>query len=135
MKLFSATIVALLLCAGCTSDGRAPGQWPIEKSELLKSAHPAAPGEGTYRRYCVSCHGEDGRGNGGITGADFVGTAAVLSEKPDAQLVASVRDGKRGERAVMPAHRPVLTDAQLDEVVAYVRQRFMQPSSTPTASP
>ena len=40
--------------------------------------------------------------------------------------MASVREGKRGEHAVMPAHKPVLNDAQISEVVGYVRKRFMR---------
>jgi len=100
----------------------------------VASATPRSPGEATYRRYCVSCHGGDGRGNGGITGADFVAQATTLGLKPDVELAKSVREGKRGERAVMPAHQPVLNDAQIAEVVAYVRQRFMGAATPPPAA-
>ena len=112
-------------CSGCSGDERGSGQWPISKSELERGTR-AEPGEGTYRRYCVGCHGADGRGNGGITGADFVAGRELLAQKPDTELALSVREGKRGERAVMPAHKPVLNDAQISEVVAYVRKRFFQ---------
>jgi mono/diheme cytochrome c family protein len=125
--------LCFLVMSGCGAKERPEGQWPISKSELEKSTAPSLPGEATFRRYCVSCHGADGRGNGGITGADFVGGATVLGLKPDSELIHSVREGKRGARAVMPAHKPVLSDAQIREVVAYVRQRFMPgvlPSTT-----
>jgi mono/diheme cytochrome c family protein len=82
------------------------------------------PGEQIYHRYCIGCHGADGRGNGGITGADFTAADGPLTQRDQATLIASVRDGKRGERATMPAHAPVLTEAQIEAVVAYVRTRF-----------
>jgi mono/diheme cytochrome c family protein len=66
-----------------------------------------------------------------VTGADFVGQKTELSVKADADLATSVREGRRGERGVMPAHKPVLSDAQINEVVAYVRQRFWQ-EATPS---
>jgi cytochrome c oxidase cbb3-type subunit 3 len=118
--------VCALLLAACGNESRAPGQWPLSKSELEKGAQPIEPGETTYRRYCIACHGADGRGNGGITGADFVGGRALIGAKADTQLVESVREGKRGERAVMPAHKAVLSDAQIADAVAYVRKRFLQ---------
>lgn len=131
MKLSLLSVCALLLLA-CSSEARAPGQWPIAKNELEKSKTPTQPGEATYRRYCIACHGADGRGNGGITGADFVAGRETIGAKADAELETSVREGKRGERAVMPAHKPVLSDAQIAEAVAYVRKRFLQnPTQTP----
>lgn len=133
MKALLGLALITLALGGCGAEERKPGQWPISKTELEKSATPRSPGEATYRRYCVSCHGGDGRGNGGITGADFVAQATLLSQKTDAELAQSVREGKRGERAVMPSHKPVLNDAQIAEVVAYVRQRYLG-GSAPSAA-
>jgi cytochrome c oxidase cbb3-type subunit 3 len=132
MKLAYLSVSGLLLFTACGNDARAPGQWPLSKGELEKSAQPSEPGEGTYRRYCIACHGADGRGNGGITGADFLAGRETIGAKADADLAVSVREGKRGERAVMPAHKAVLSDAQIAEAVAYVRKRFLQnPTQTP----
>jgi mono/diheme cytochrome c family protein len=128
MKLCSVALFASMLMA-CGSEERDPGQWPISKRELEQKAAPTLAGEGTYRRYCISCHGADGRANGGVTGADFVTQKTALAAKADAELAASVREGKRGERGVMPAHKPVLSDLQIDEVIAYVRKRFFQDTS------
>ena len=124
-----APLLALTLAlssGGCSkpAEPSSSGQWPIARDELAQEAE--TPGADTYRRYCVSCHGVDGRGNGGVTGADFVGDAKTLSEKSDEELSTSVREGKTGERATMPAHRPILSDAQIAQVVAYVRGRFLQ---------
>lgn len=126
MKLRNVVLLASGLLLACAGEERDPGQWPLSKRELAQKTAPAAPGEATYRRYCIGCHGVDGRANGGITGADFVSQKALLSAKPDAELALSVREGRRGERGAMPAHKPVLSDTQIDEVIAYVRTRFFQ---------
>ena len=132
--LFALTLA--MTWGGCSKqvDKSSSDQWPIARAELAQEAE--RPGKGTYQRYCVSCHGMDGRGNGGVTGADFVGDARALSEKSDEELSTSVRDGRVGERATMPAHRPILSDEQIAQVVAYVRGRFLQTaSSDDTTSP
>jgi mono/diheme cytochrome c family protein len=126
MKFSCVAWLAAGLLVACTSEERDPSQWPLSKRELEQKSAPAAPGEATYRRYCIGCHGVDGRANGGITGADFVSQKTLLSAKPDADLALSVREGKRGARGVMPAHKPVLSDAQIEEVIGYVRKRFFQ---------
>jgi mono/diheme cytochrome c family protein len=113
--LLCSSVVPILSC----SDSKQEGQWPLSKDELAQQADAA---EATYRRYCIGCHGIDGKGNGGL-GADFTLPGGVLS-KADAELVTSVRDGRRGQLATMPAHRPVLSDAQISGVVTLVRQRF-----------
>ncbi|HEX6244700.1 MAG TPA: c-type cytochrome [Polyangiales bacterium] len=129
-------LTSLMLSAtACGPEERAQGQWPLSKEELTRAAQPAEAGEATYRRYCVGCHGADGRGNGGRTGADFIASGAQLGQKPDSELATSVREGKRGEHAVMPAHKPVLNDAQISEVVGYVRKRFMRTDAPNPQSP
>jgi mono/diheme cytochrome c family protein len=120
--------VSLLGLWACTAEKpREAGQWPISKADLHAPAD--ARGEITYRRYCISCHGGDGRGNGGVTGLDFVGSAASLAGRADTELETSVREGKRGATAVMPSHKPVLSDAQISDAVAYVRARYIAPNA------
>ena len=116
---------------GC-SDKRDPQQWPLSREQLEGKAQAPAGEDAdaraalTYRRYCVACHGDDGRGNGGTTGADFTAAASPLT-KSDAELLTSVRDGKLGKRATMPPHKPVLDDAEIAAVIAYIRKRFGKP--------
>lgn len=107
------------LLAACSDTSREPGQWPVSREELAVSPDAA---DATYRRYCIGCHGSDGRGNAGM-GADFTVPGGPLT-KPDAELIASVRDGRRGQTATMPAHSPVLSEAQIAAVVSLVKQRF-----------
>ncbi|HVZ31343.1 MAG TPA: cytochrome c [Polyangiaceae bacterium] len=127
MRWFAFGVVIAL--AGCSDAKRDPGQWPISRQELEQSAVRRDPAELTYRRYCIGCHGSDGRGNGGLTGADFTAENSPLSNKSDSELLASVRDGKRGATATMPPHKPVLKDEEIAAVVSYVRQHFGKTTS------
>jgi mono/diheme cytochrome c family protein len=119
--------LAVALAAG--GSGCGPGeslpaspQHPISRTDLHMQDAPS--GEIQYRRYCIGCHGHDGRGNGGTTGADLTAVDGPFKTKSVDELVASVRDGKTGKVASMPAHKPVLSDAQIRGVLAYVQQRF-----------
>lgn len=106
-----------------------PDQWPLTTQQLSQKA--PSSGEASYLRYCIGCHGADGRGNSGLTGADFTAEDSPLKTRSDAELAQSVRDGKRGASAVMPAHSPVLTDEQIAAVVSYVRSRFQPQAYAP----
>lgn len=121
---FAILTVIVSLSVACGDPPRGEGQWPLTKDELERGSKPEVAGALTYRQYCVGCHGVDGRGNGGVTGADFRSAASPLLTKTDDELLVSVRDGKRGVTATMPAHRPILTDTQIRSVLGYVRTQF-----------
>lgn len=112
--------LALVACGGEAPRGK--DQWPMSRDELAQGKEP--PAASHYRQYCIGCHGVDGRGNGGVTGADFRAAGSPLLSKTDAELIASVRDGKRGVTATMPAHKPVLTDDQITALITYLRATF-----------
>jgi mono/diheme cytochrome c family protein len=126
LRLFS--FASVLTCLAACGSEHGADQWPIARGELAGNApmQGAKTPEGNYRQYCIGCHGADGRGNGGTTGADFTGPQSPLRARTDGELIASVRDGKRGVAATMPAHSPVLNDAQIADVVGYLRSRFQQ---------
>ena len=130
-----AMLVVGLAFAACADDARPKDQWPMSKDELLEQPTDGDPRAATYRRYCVGCHGADGKGNSGLTGADFTKADSALLTRSDADLLASVRNGKRGVTATMPAHAPVLKDAEIVAVIAYVRERFTpaKPDAVPAA--
>jgi len=119
---------------------RDPSQYPISRTELERNAPSEDPAELNYRRYCIGCHGSDGHGNAGTTGADLSAADGPLTTRTEAELISSVRNGKSGKIAVMPAHSPVLDDAQITAVVGYVKKRFgparaaqEQPAAQPSA--
>jgi mono/diheme cytochrome c family protein len=91
-------------------------------ASLAAPAFAETPGAVIYNTAspkCGMCHGADG------LAATQVGKAMkVLSFKapemmsaPDAQFIASTKNGK----GKMPAYKGKLTDAQIKDVVAYIR--------------
>jgi mono/diheme cytochrome c family protein len=117
-------LIGLAMLTACGREQGTPSssQHPIAADELR--ADVAGAGELNYRRYCIGCHGADGKGNGGTTGADLTALDGPLRTKSDDLLLASVRDGKTGKSAIMPAHKPVLRDEQIQQILAFARQRF-----------
>ena len=82
-------------------------------------AFSQATGADLYRTKCVMCHGADG-----LATTPTAKNFKVLSFKApemikasDAQLAASTNDGK----GKMPAYKSKLTDAQVKDVIAYIR--------------
>ena len=125
---------ALSLAVACGEEKRDASQWPLAREELERNAPSENGAALNDRRYCIGCHGNDGRGNGGVTGADLTAADGPFASRSDAELAAAIRDGKRGKTGTMPPHKPVLTDAQIAALVTYVRERFT-PTSDGGAAP
>ncbi len=91
----------------------------------------ARPGERVYARYCATCHGPDGRGNGpaapsmiprprDFTLGQFKYKSTPAGQPPsDADLARVVRDGLRA--SAMPYFRDILSEDEVREVVAYIK--------------
>ena len=86
---------------------------------LVTPAFAQGPGADTYKAKCAMCHGADG-----LAATPMAKSMKVVSFKdptmvqaPDAQFIASTKDGK----GKMPAYVGKLTDAQITDVVAYIR--------------
>lgn len=76
-------------------------------------------GEATYKAKCQMCHGATGAGDtpaGKAMKAQPLGSPEIV-KKTDAELIAATTNGK----GKMPAYKGKLTDAQIKEVVAYIR--------------
>ena len=78
------------------------------------SAADINQGRSHFSTYCAVCHGQ--RGEGVMPGTPNFRQGNQLM-RPDAVLVENIRAG----RNAMPGFRGVLTDAQLLDVVAFLR--------------
>jgi cytochrome c6 len=82
---------------------------------LATPAIVSAQGQDTYKAKCAMCHGADGGGNKAM-GTMPLGGAEVQGMS-DAQLTALITNGK----GKMPAYKGKLTDAQISDLVSYIR--------------
>lgn len=80
-------------------------------------------GEEVYRASCLACHAADGKGNGGITGANLVDDRRRLAKNNDT-LLHSIREGVLTTSPAMPPHKDILTDVQIRDALSYVRRTF-----------
>lgn len=114
---FAVGLASLALLGGCGPEGR-----PLATKEARRGA-------ATFSLYCSPCHGRDGRGV--EAKAPPLEGSPSLAEPPSlaARIVVhgldpSTRPGGDAYPAPMPAFGRALSDAQIADVVTYVRERF-----------
>ena len=77
-------------------------------------------GKRLYEKYCVACHGPQGRGDGTTQFdppvADLTSSDVLL--KPDSRLLKSIHEGK--PNTAMDAWKSKLSDEAMRDVLAYV---------------
>jgi len=84
-----------------------------------------SPGFELYQRYCVGCHGENGRGPDSL--ADEISRPAVVfdhayfAHRDPEQLRSSVWHMVATQKPVMPHYRRLLTDADARAIVEYLK--------------
>ena len=74
----------------------------------------AADAAADYKAKCAMCHGADGMGKPPM-GSNL--TTADVQKMSDADLTAAITNGK----GKMPAYKGKLTDAQISDLVKYIR--------------
>jgi len=77
-------------------------------------------GEATYKAQCAMCHGETGAGDtpvGKALQAKSLSDPEVVKAS-DAKLIGQIKNGS----AKMPPFKDKLTDAQINDLVAYIRR-------------
>lgn len=125
--LLEIALSALIAIAACGDDGAAGGGAGTTASAGGGGDHglPGDPeaGRAVYTKICVACHAADGRGNGGITGGDFVGNPAHLA-KSNEELLRIIRDGSQNGSKIMPAQRDALSDQEMKDALSYIRHEF-----------
>lgn len=129
-KIFATLVVGLGL-AGC--DGT-PSGGPAGAGETVveRKLDPAqvARGKAIYERHCLECHGADGRGQPGdwrVRDAEGhyppppLDDSAHAWHHPTAVLLNVIRDGSPPGEGKMPAWQGRLSEAEMQDVVAYIK--------------
>jgi mono/diheme cytochrome c family protein len=127
-------LAALVLAAGCGSQGSdrgAPGAGPAAAAPspaLIEQGRPI------YKAYCVTCHGESGKGDGPAAGVlkppprDHT-DRAYMSTLSDEEIGRIIKMGGAIKgKPLMPSH-PQFKDPELKALVAYVRSLSAPPRS------
>ena len=91
------------------------------KNPIKGQPESLADGKKTYTRFCVTCHGEKGKGDGLAAAAlnkpPADHTSAFVQKQTDGALFWIIAQGNNP----MPKYKRVLTDAQTWAVVNYIR--------------
>ena len=112
----------------------APSRRTTSAPTSESTVHRADPGRAVFQRRCVSCHGVAGRGDAmgdGLPRPPDFAAPDWQSSRSDAQLMISIREGKG---SAMPAFGDKLGDAQVRELIAYVRS-FSRIKGPPVPKP
>lgn len=88
-------------------------------------AADSAAGKEVYTTYCQACHQADGSGMNGMLAANFKDDPARLAQ-PDDVLIGVIKDGKTGTVGTMPPWGETLSDQEVVNVLAYVKETFGQ---------
>jgi len=103
-------------------------------TRTLEAGLPERPGAGVYLQFCAKCHGADGRGQPGKASA-LAGSALALSRDPTSALriVIEGSESQGDGPQKMPGFRGKLTDAEIAQVVSFVRGAWGN-GATPVAT-
>lgn len=112
----SAYYTANHLLAG--HDATAPSKL-LTKTDAATGPGDPAKGKLLYQQLCMACHLPDGRGSPQIGSADFTSPQGPLAG-PDAKMIVQIKNGGK----VMPALGGQLSDRDIRNIIAYVRQAF-----------
>jgi mono/diheme cytochrome c family protein len=91
----------------------------------------AGGGAQVFSKNCTPCHGTDGKGKPSVHTPDFT-DPKVQASLTDAQIVSTIRNGKKG--TAMPAWAGKLSDDDINAVAAYVRSLGSGTQQGPQAS-
>lgn len=92
----------------------------IINSDLFdnKKSEAIAAGEKVYNKQCLICHGETGKGEGKNAGT-AINNQHYLNAVTNKDIYNSIKFGREGTG--MPAYGPRLSEEELNQVVAFIR--------------
>ncbi len=123
-------IVVLSMLAACGGGGSQPAATtaPAEPAAApIAAAGDVAKGKELFSTTCAACHGPNGEGVTGL-GKPFT-TSDFVSSQSDEQLLAFIKTGRptsdpantTGVDMPPKGGNPAITDAQLVDIIAYIR--------------
>ena len=121
MVLSVSVVAGLWLSPHAQEPLRNPEAQKIKNPEP-KSAESVEAGKKLYQRYCASCHGPNGKGDGGL--ALSGGEPSDLTDdvwdhgSTDGEIFVVIRDGVSAD---MLAYKEKLDEKQIWQVVNYIR--------------
>lgn len=128
-----ATLATPLLCAGLAMlaspslSAGATAAPPARQGGFILNGN-AARGKAVFQERCAICHGENGNGKSAVAQASKIKPAdftngPLMARTSDRDLYRVVQDGGPavGKSAQMLGFSGILSDAQIRDVVAYVR--------------
>ena len=97
------------------------GWWLVTAAPGLAAGEPnLSRGKQVYEKYCLACHGPQGRGDGATQFdppvADLTSSEVLL--KSDSRLLRSMHDGRTN--TAMDAWKSTLSDEAMRDVLAYI---------------
>jgi cbb3-type cytochrome c oxidase subunit III len=98
------------------------------KNPEPKTAESIEAGKSLYKRFCASCHGPNGKGDGGM--ALSGGTPSDLTDEAwdygstDGEIFITIRDGVSSD---MLAYKEKLSEKQIWQVVNFIRSIGPEP--------
>lgn len=127
LPVFVLLVLVLMVLAGCGGDKDSDAALPADTPTAAVPAGDPAKGKEIFSTTCFACHGEGGVGVPNL-GKDMT-TSTFIHESGDADLLAFIKKGRdpsdpaNTTGVAMPPKggNPALTDAQLMDVIAYVR--------------
>jgi mono/diheme cytochrome c family protein len=123
--------VGFLLTASCSSGGTSRMEARAMKNPIEPSPRSIASGKNLYDKYCASCHGATGKGDGEkaatLIEASLPKPSDLTDDKwdhgsTDGEIFVNIRDGV-GVRGAMNGlnGRPGVSDSDMWNVVNYIR--------------
>lgn len=98
------SLLSILFLLSCSSND--------PQNELMKEAHKPN-GKKIYNRYCVVCHGDEGKAE---IGGAFDLSASKLT---DVELNIIIKDGSENKK--MRAFKEDLNDREIEAVIAHIK--------------
>ncbi|MEO6724960.1 MAG: cytochrome c [Blastocatellia bacterium] len=99
------------------------------KNPEANSAESIEVGKASYKRHCASCHGPNGKGDGGM--ALSGGTPSDLTDdtwdygSTDGEIFVAIRDGVSSD---MLAYKEKLNEKQIWQIVNFIRSIGPKPA-------